>query len=259
MWAAGSRAGATLALATTLWGMTAPAVAQLGTIRFDNWLFYQQNFGNTARWQYRPRLFIPYALGDGWTFTQRLDLPFYYTDASGPANPGGDWKSRASDFLVEEIFDTPEVAKNLRLRGSLRLVVPTGGESPFGADQWQVAAGFGANWRLPDVWRGVSVEPYARYFYGFAAGDPGVTTRRSWNIFPTVSFGLSETWSLVVYPEQGITYNERTHKWFVPVEAMLTKRLSKTWEYSFGGAYELVSDEPSFRWVVQGRLRYYYQ
>ena len=116
MRARGSKLGATLALTATLLGMAAPADAQLGTIRFDNWLYYQQNFGDTARWQYRARLYVPYSFGGGWTFTQRLDVPLYYTDATGPANPDGGWKGRFSDIFVEEIFDTPDVAKNFRFR-----------------------------------------------------------------------------------------------------------------------------------------------
>ena len=246
-------------VAAALGGLAAPATAQLGTIRFDNWFFYQQNYGDTARFQYRPRIFIPYSFGDGWTFTQRLDLPLYYTDATGPENPGGDWKFGVSDVFVEEIFDTPEIAKNARLRGSLRLVFPTGGEAPFGSDQWQVAPGFGGTWRYPEVWRGVTVAPYARYFYGFDEGSPSVTTKRSWNIFPTVTFGMSEKWSLVIWPEQGITYNLRSSKWYVPVEAMVTNRLSKEWEYSVGGAYALVDDDRSYRWLLQGRLTYFFQ
>ncbi len=258
MSAAGQRLGAPLALAATLWAVAAPAGAQLGTIRFDNWLYYQQNLSDTSRWQYRPRVFVPFALRDGWTFIQRFDLPFYYTDASGPANPDGERKFHVSDALVEEIFDTPEVARNLRLRASLRLVMPTGGEAPFGADQWQIAPGFGFHWRLPDAWRGVTISPYVRYFHGFDAGSPGVTTKRSWDFIPTVTFDLAEKWSLSFYSEQPISYDTRKHDWFVPIEAMFTHRPDKTWEYSFGGAYAVVKDDPAYRWLIQGRLSYYF-
>jgi len=252
------RSAAAFAAAVVLCGAAGGTNAQMGTIRVDNWLFYQSNYGDTARWQYRARVFFPFPLRDGWTFTQRFDVPFYYTDAPGPGNAGGGWKGRFSDILVEEIFDTPEVAKNVRLRGSLRLVLPTGGESPFGADQWQVAPGFGGTWQLPDVWRGMTVAPYARYYYGFSAGSPDVTTKRSWSIIPEVSFPLSEKWSLSFYPEQGISYDVRSGKWFVPVEAMVTHRVSKSWDYALGGAYALVDDDKSYRWLLQARFRFFY-
>ncbi len=84
----------TLALAAAAFAVGDPASAQqLGTIRFDNWLYFQENTDNSERWQYRPRFFIPFSLPRGWTFTQRADLPVYYTNKVGPENPGGDWKS----------------------------------------------------------------------------------------------------------------------------------------------------------------------
>ena len=50
--------------------------------------------------------FLPFANGDGWTFTQRVDAPFCDTDKTGPANTSGGYRFRLSDISVEEIFDT---------------------------------------------------------------------------------------------------------------------------------------------------------
>ncbi len=105
-------------------------------IRFDNWLYFQENTNDTERWQYRPRLFIPFNLPHGWTFTQRIDLPVYYTDKVGPDNPAGGWKAGIADWFVEESFVSPEVATNLKLSTSVRFVFPTGGSAPFGSDQY---------------------------------------------------------------------------------------------------------------------------
>jgi hypothetical protein len=234
------------------------AQAQMGTIRFDNWLYYQQNYDDSVRWQYRPRVFVPFRIGGGWTFTQRVDVPFYYTDKTGPANTSGDYAFHVSDALVEEIFDTPDVAKNFRFRASVRLVFPTGGQSPFGSDQWQVAPGAGFNWRLPDLLRGVTFAPYARYFFGFDPRSPGVTTVRRLDLFPTADFKLTGNWALSLYPEQGMSYNERSKKWFVPVEAMLVNQPSKKVAYAFGGAYALVDDDKSYRWLVEARLTFFF-
>ncbi|MBS1215586.1 MAG: hypothetical protein H6R20_560 [Proteobacteria bacterium] len=253
-----SKFGRALLLGAALAGLSGTVSAQLGTVRFDNWFYYQENYGDSERWQYRPRVLIPFAFGDGWTFTQRIDVPLYYTNATGPANTDGDWKFRISDIFFEEILDTPDVAKNFRFRTSVRLVTPTGGEPPFGSDQWQVALGGGFNWRLPDVLKGVTVVPYVRYFWGFDAGSPNVTTVRKWNIFPEVDFKLADNWTLLFYPEQGISYNDRSNKWFVPIEAMVANQVSKSWSYAFGGAYAIVNDDPSYRWLVQARVSFYF-
>ena len=250
--------GSALVVAAALAAAAPAALAQWGAARVDHWLVYQDNFGDTARWQYKPKIFLPYKFGSGWTFTQRIDVPMFVTDAPGPDNEGGGWKFGLSDLYLEEIVDTPELAGGLRLRASLRVVFPTGGQAPFGADQWQVAPGVGVHWRLPDAGRGVTFAPYARYFHGFDPRTSGIRTKRSWTLYPTATFGLDPKWSLVLWPEQGITYNRRSHKWFVPIEAMATYRISKPWEVSLGGAVPVNDDDRSYRWLVQGRLSRYF-
>jgi len=252
-----STAGMFAALALAASALGAPASAQqLGTIRFDNWLYFQENTDDSERWQYRPRFFIPFSLPGGWTFTQRADLPVYYTDKVGPENPGGGWESGIGDWFIEEIFATPELAKNFRMSASVRFVFPTGGGSPFGADQYQWAPGVGATYAIPE--KKITISPFARYFMSFHATEPGAAKIRKLDLFPTVTFGLPDDWSLAFYPENPITYNDQTNKWFVPIDAMLIKRLSKTVEFGFGGAYGLVKDDPQYQYIINGRLTFYF-
>jgi hypothetical protein len=232
-----------------------PTQAQMGTVTLENWLYYQENYGASARWQYQPRLLMPFAFGGGWTFTQRIDVPFYYTNATGSANADGAWRFRTSDVFVEEIFDTPDIARNFSVRASVRLVAPTGGAAPFGSDQWQVAPGAGFTWKLPEALRGVTAAPFARYSFGFDPRSADIATIRKINLLPKVTFGLIEDWAVAVYPQQGIWYDVRTRQWFVPAEAMVAKRKGQI-EYAIGGAYAIVDDYPLYRWLIEARLTY---
>jgi hypothetical protein len=245
------------AFALAAFAVAGPASAQsLGTIRFDNWLYFQENTDSSERWQYRPRFFIPFSLSGGWTFTQRADLPVFYTDKVGTENPSGDWKWGIGDWFIEEIFATPELAKNLRMTASVRLVFPTAGGSPFGVNQYQWAPGVGATYAIPE--RKITISPFARYFMSYHATEPNAPQVRKLDLFPAVTFGLPDAWSLVFYPENPITYNDTTNKWFVPIDAMLIKRFSKTVEFGFGGAYGLVKDDPQYKYVINGRLTFYF-
>jgi hypothetical protein len=155
------RSTAALVCALWAWAASAPTSAQqLGTIRFDNWLYFQENINDSERWQYRPRFFIPFSLPQGWTFTQRIDLPVYYTNNTGPENPDGGWKAGIGDWFIEEAFNSPEVAKNLRLFGSVRFVFPTGGGAPFGGNQYQWAPAIGAIYAIPE--HRITIAPTAR-------------------------------------------------------------------------------------------------
>lgn len=234
-----------------------PASAQsLGTIRFDNWLYFQENIDKSERWQYRPRFYIPFNLSSGWTFTQRADLPVYYTDKVGTENPNGDWKWGIGDWFIEETFTSPELAQNFRMSGGVRFVFPTGGGSPFGSQQYQWAPTINATYAIPE--HRITISPTARYFMSFHATSASASQVRRLDLFPTVTFGLAEGWSLAFYPENPISYNDVSDKWFVPIDAMLIRRVSKTVEFGFGGAYALVKDDPQYQYIINGRLTFYF-
>lgn len=228
----------------------------LDAIRLDNWWYFQRNTDGSGDWQIQPRLFVPVELPRGWTFTQRIDLPVSYTDETGTGNPTGTWKAGIGDWFVEEIITTPELARNFRVWASMRFVFPTGGASPFGSGQYQWAPALGAIYALPE--RGVTFNPLARYFMSWHATAADASKIRKLTLFPTVSFAWPDNWSLAFYPENPISYNAVSRKWFVPIDLMLIKRLTKSVELGIGGAYALVDDDPLYRSIVYGRLTFYF-
>lgn len=243
-----------------LW-LTGPASAEpgLGSIRFDNWGFFQKNPDDSIQWQYRPRVYVPYEFEGGWTFRQRADVPMIYTDSRGPGNPGGGYSGGIGNILLESILDTPDVAPNLSLRGSVRLVFPSPKPSPFGTDnQYQVAPMLGFSYRIPDLLRGVTVTPSARYFWGFNANEPNVKLVNTLDLFPAVDFRLDEQWALQLYPENPIVYNQNTSAWFVPLDFMFVRRVGKTFHFGIGGAFKLGNpSNPSDDYLINGRASFY--
>jgi hypothetical protein len=238
-------------------GAGGTATAQLpGPIRFDNWLSFQQNTGDSGQWEYDPRLYIPFSLSRGWTFTQRIDLPVSYTDQVGTDNANGAWKAGIGDWFIEEIFATPELAKNFWIWASVRFVFPIARGSPFGSSQYQWAPALSAIYAMPE--RGITFSPVARYFLSYHATEPGASKIRQLDLYPIVTFALPERWSLVFYPENGISYNDVTKKWFAPIDLMLIRRPTKDIEFGLGGAYALVKDEPQYDYTIYGRITFYF-
>jgi hypothetical protein len=241
---------------------TSGAFAQsgFGSIRLDQWGIFQKNINGSEQWQYRPRVYIPYKLENAWTLTLRADAPMLYTNASGPGNPGGGYSGGIGNVFLEPIIDTPEVAPNLTLRASLRLVAPSPKKSPFGNDtQSQAAPGAGFVYKMADALNGVTVVPYLRYFHGFDVRYPGTTLVSSVNLFPTVTFGLNDRWSLTLYPENPITYNRINGSWFVPLDFLFVNRLSKNSEIGIGGAFKLNNPvNPSYDYIISGRATFFF-
>lgn len=226
--------------------------------RFDNWGYYQKNANGSNQWQYRPRGFATYRFDNGWTFLQRGDIPLLYTNATGPGNPAGGYSGGVGNIMLESIVDTPEVAPRLSLRASLRLVFPSPKPSPFGTDnQYQIAPLVGVTYRMPDVLRGVTVSPFLRYFWGFDAREPNTRLVSSLNLFPNVSFGLGDHWSLALYPENPIVFNNNTNAWFVPLDFLFVNQASKSFQFAIGGAFKLGNPaNPNYDYLIQGRATF---
>jgi hypothetical protein len=229
---------------------------QLSPVRFDNWLSYQRNENGSAKWLYDPRIYVPFDLSGGWTFTQRVDLPASYTDSAGSANPGGGWKAGVGDAFIEEILSTSELAPNFRLGGSMRFVFPTGNGSPFGSGQYQIAPMLNLTYAMPE--RGVVLAPVARYFISYHATQPNAAKIRQLDLYPIVTIALPDSWGVAFYPENGIGYNAETHKWFVPIDAMLIRHVNKSVELGLGVALPLVKDDPQYKYIVYGRATLYF-
>jgi hypothetical protein len=138
----------------------------------------------------------------------------------------------------------------------VRVVLPTGGSAPFGSDQYQVAPSLGAVYALPE--KRITVNPLVRYFMSVHATEPGAAQIRRLDLYPTVTFGLPDGWSVAFYNENAISYNQESRKWFVPIDAILVKRVGKGVEIGFGGAYGLVKSDPQFNYVVNGRVTFYF-
>ena len=234
-----------------------PCAAEWQPTYVENWLFFQRNPGGSIQWQEEPRIFVPWRFENGWTLTHRLDFPLVYTNASGPANPGGQYAFGAGDFFIEEIFDSPEIAPGMRVKASVRFIFPTGGQAPFGAGQYQWAPAGGVTWKLREGCDCVTLAPFVRYHSGFAPQYANVPVMRELDLYPAASIALSRGWSVELYPENPIAYfqNGSTWTWFVPIDLMLAKRVERDFEWGIGGAFRVGNSAAAlYDYVVNARI-----
>ncbi len=97
---------------------------------------------------------------------------------------------------------------------------PTGGQSPFGSEQYQWAPALYLNYHVPDLGYGVTFHPLARYFMSYHASYAGAAMVRKLDLYPTVTLALPAKWFIALYPEYPIEYNQLTRQWFVPFESL---------------------------------------
>ncbi len=233
----------------------AAAQSGIGTVYVSNFAYFQKNENGSGQWTYEPRLYVPYQFDNGWTFTQRVDVPLIYTNVSGAGNPGGGWSGGIGDVFIQETFTSPEIAKNLQVTAGVRVLFPTGKQPPFGSSQYQWAPGAGLIYQMPDTGYGITLAPFVRYFSGFAPQYANINETRELDMYPSATFALPEQWSLQFYPENPITYSEQSRTWFVPLDLMLAHKLDKSLELGIGGAWKLGNpSDASYRYIIDARL-----
>ena len=233
-----------------------PALPDAPTTRLETWFYYQENADDSGRYKLTQKIYLPLGSSGGWHFTGRVDVPFLYTNKEGSGNPDGDWESRVGDSLTEFYATTPPVAPHLTLGGSLRLVWPTGGRPPFGAEQYQWAPSLSLNYRVPDLGYGLTFHPLARYFMSYHANSAGAAKIRKLELYPTVTFDLPDQWFIALYPENPIEYNEITGQWFVPFEAMVGKDIAERLRLGFGGAVKLGGNDSQYQYLLEALVEW---
>lgn len=240
----------------TLASERAPEPSDAPKTRIETWFDYQENADHSGQYRLTGKVYLPLGGSGGWRFTGRVDVPFLYTNKEGSGNPGGDWEFHVGDSLTELYATTPPVAPRLTLGGSLRLAWPTGGQPPFGAEQYQWAPSLSLHYRVPDLGRGITFHPLARYFMSYHAASTGAAKIRKLDLYPTVTFDLPERWFVALYPERPITYNQITGQWFVPFEALAGKDLSERLRLGFGGAVKLGGNDPRYQYLIEALIEW---
>jgi hypothetical protein len=135
---------------------------------------------------------------------------------------------------------------------------------PFGNNgQWSV--GPQLSWTFtPEVDTILNVtdfSPLLRYMYSFDtnknsyAVNPGQPPlSRYLQIFPTVGFELSPKTMLRFWDENGMAYNAAGGGWFVPLDAMVTHRLTKNLVLALGASKQLLQTYPQYNWTAYGKV-----
>ncbi len=135
---------------------------------------------------------------------------------------------------------------------------------PFGNNgQWAVGPQLGWSF-LPEVESIVHVtdfSPLLRYMYGFDGKNNSQISnpnqpalQRNLQIFPTIGFQLSPNTMLRFWDENGAVYNSAGGGWFVPIDAMVTHRLTKNLVLAIGASKQVVQTYHQYDWSTYGKV-----
>jgi hypothetical protein len=137
---------------------------------------------------------------------------------------------------------------------------------PFGNNgQWSVGPQFSWSFtpKIDSLLHITDFSPLLRYMYSFdtksnsfAVNPTQPPLSRYLQIFPTVGFELSPKTMLRFWDENGMAYNAAGGGWFVPLDAMVTHRLTKNLVVAVGASKQLLQTYPQYNWTAYGKVSF---
>jgi len=212
------------------------------------------NYENTLTLRY----YNPLEAGD-WKGRFRLDtslISSYNTETAG----GNTRQYSAGNTMVTIWGQDKEFLNPLRALVGARVIMPFGNNG-----QW--AIGPQLSWTLkPEVDTLLHVtdfSPLLRYMYSFDTSKNSFTVNpgqpplaRYLSIFPTVGFELTPKTMLRFWDENGMAYNAAGGGWFVPLDAMVTHRLTNNLVLAVGASKQLIQTYPQYNWTAYGKVSF---
>ena len=99
--------------------------------------------------------------------------------------------------------------------------------------------------------------------YGFAAkgNNPNYNPSapplvRNLQLYPTLGFQINPNTQIRLWDENGVIYNSAGGGWFVPLDAMVTHRLDKSFLVAVGASKQVVQTYNQYNWSLYGKVSF---
>lgn len=210
------------------------------------------NFNNTLTLRY----YNPLEVGD---LKGRIRIDTSLVSSFNTETTGSNSRQYSAGNTMVTIWGQDKNYLNpLRALVGARVVLPFGN---YG--QW--AVGPQLSWTLtPDedsLLKVTDFSPLIRYMYSFdtknnsfAVNPSQPSLSRYFQIYPTVGFQLSPKTMLRIWDENGMAYNPASGGWFVPLDAMVTHRLTKNLVLAIGASKQLFQTYKQYDWMGYGKV-----
>ena len=197
---------------------------------------------------------------DQWRGTMRLDTS--YVSTYGPTlTEQSSGTYNAGNTMLTVWGNHPSILKNWEGTLGARVVFPFGNNGQWAAGP-QIGTVYvpnkGSDSRLSDF------SPLLRYMYGFDTKSNSFASNpnqpplvRNLNIFPTLGLNISPSTQLRLWDENGIVWNTGGGGgWFIPLDAMVTHRLNKSFLFAVGASKQVVQSYSVYDWSFYGKLSF---
>jgi hypothetical protein len=226
------------------------------TWQAEAWYFFQNTSDTAQQQKLTLRFYQHFLLPDDWQLIMREDVRTLYGNEVGPDDPRGTWLVHSGDWFAQGVLKTPPVAPGLAVLLGLRVVFPTGNLPPFGTGRFVAGPLFAFVWDPPGTNGTITLAPHVAYFQSFGGQPEHSVPTSAFEFRPIISLKGWPGWAITFWREHPIALDALTNRWFVPIDAMVTREIVPHLSVGVGVAVGLVSDFPQFSNIVYGRVAF---
>ncbi|CAM3722463.1 hypothetical protein POAN111098_04390 [Polynucleobacter antarcticus] len=189
----------------------------------------------------------------------RLDTA--YAKNYGPSFPAENQGQYSAGNTMLTVWGShPNILPNWGANLGARIIFPFGNNG-----QWAIGPQIGSSFKPTEGSKTILADfsPLVRYMYGFDTKNNSFQINpnqphlvRNLQLFPTIGITLGPHTQIRFWDENGIIYNSAGGGWFVPLDAMVTHRLSRNLLFAVGAAKQVVQTYNVFNLSVYGKVSY---
>lgn len=222
------------------------------------WGYHDYHANNNYYDTLRLRYYQPLDF-DQFRGTLRLDTS--YVAAYGPSvPPQSAHQYQEGNTMLTFWGNHPDLLHKWGANLGARIIFPFGNQG-----QWAAGPQVGASFRPKEktAFDLADFSPLARYMYGFAAkgNNPNYNPSapplvRNLQLYPTLGFQINPNTQIRLWDENGVIYNSAGGGWFVPLDAMVTHRLDKSFLVAVGASKQVVQTYNQYNWSLYGKVSF---
>lgn len=221
------------------------------------WGYHDYQGGGDFQNTLKIRYYNPIEVGD-WLGRIRIDSSINSNYGLGMPGSSSSQYSAGNTMVTVWGQDRYSLLRSFGALVGARVVFPFGNNG-----QW--AVGPQLSWsftpEIDTILRVTDFSPLIRYMYGFDAKNNSMAAnpsqpplQRNLQLYPTVGFKLSSNTMVRFWDENSIVYNSAGGGWFVPIDAMITHRLTKNLVFAVGASKQLVQTYQQYNWSTYAKV-----
>ena len=226
--------------------------------RVENIYRYQRVSSDLEASSFIHRLYVPYRLESGWTFSGLYEIPLTYTDIPSRDNPNGDYEFGLGDISTRLLFIRPTESR-WTFAGGAQFIWPTASQDQMGLGKYVAGPTVGVSYH-PESWKsGGYVGALVSELFDFEGKSHREDVHQLLlQPFLSYNFELEDSfWFTTFSPELRVDWEQNNHL-FLPFKMTVGRVVYDDMVITSGLSVPVVNEADLYDWQIEIGISYFF-